>query len=229
MKRLVIISGAVLAIVAVTAVCRADGSHEGFSNKSLHGVYVVKFQGTNSGGDGTLEGESLAPVNGVGLIKADGDGHFTGMQTANILFNTNGSPTAASPGPCPGPFGVCTAVCTTTLKGTYTVNPDGTGSITATAIPSGTDLRCGPKSGFTTSSDIILKSPGTSCLSAPTSTARSAAKPRDRKGRRSSTTEGTAAAKNFFPAHFLITGVPHANYQRERVAPDLNAGGKRGP
>jgi len=158
-KRLIVISAAVLAIVTITAVCRADGFHEGFSNKSLHGVYVVKFQGTNSGGDGTLEGESLAPVNGVGLINADGDGHFTGMQTANILFNTSGSPTAASPGPCPGPFGVCTAICTTTLKGTYTVNPDGTGSITATAIPSGTDLRCGPKSGFTTSSDIILKSP----------------------------------------------------------------------
>ena len=34
-----------------------------FSNADLHGTYVVKFQGTNSGGDGALEGKSLAPVN----------------------------------------------------------------------------------------------------------------------------------------------------------------------
>jgi hypothetical protein len=53
---------------------------------------------------------------------------------------------------------VCTAICTTTLSGTYTVNPDGIGTTTATATPTGNDLRCGPKTGFTTTSDIILQS-----------------------------------------------------------------------
>jgi len=158
MKKLLSISALALGVVAVATVCRADGRGKPFSNKSLHGTYVVKFQGTNSGGDGALEGASLAPVNGVGELVADGKGHFTGMQTANILFNTNGNPTAASPGPCPGPFGVCTAICTTTLSGTYTVNPDGTGTTSATAIPTSGDLRCGPATGFTTTSDIILQS-----------------------------------------------------------------------
>ena len=158
MNKLLSISALALGIVAVVPVCRADGHGKTFSDESLRGTYVGRFQGTNSGGDGTLEGKSLAPVNGVSLINADGDGHFTGTQTANILFNTDGNPTAESRGPCPGPFGVCTAICTTALKGTYTVNPDGTGSITATATPTGTDIRCGPKSGFTTTSDIILRS-----------------------------------------------------------------------
>jgi hypothetical protein len=134
----------------------ADGSHH-FSNASLHGTYVVKFQGTNSGGDGTLEGKSLAPVNGVGELIADGHGHFTGTQTANILFNTDGTPTS-SPS-CSPPGSGCTGICTTTLSGTYAVNPDGTGTTTATATPvAGSDVRCGPSSGFSTSSDIILQS-----------------------------------------------------------------------
>ena len=52
---------------------------------------------------------------------------------------------------------MCTAICTTTLNGTYTVNPDGTGTTTATATPTGGDLRCG-SGAFTTTSDIILQS-----------------------------------------------------------------------
>jgi hypothetical protein len=103
MKKLAGVSALALVIMAVSAVCRADG-FEPFSNKSLHGTYVVKFQGTNSGGDGALEGASLAPVNGVALLNADGDGDFTGTQTANILFNTNGTPTSASPAPVQVPL-----------------------------------------------------------------------------------------------------------------------------
>jgi hypothetical protein len=146
-------------VLALALDSQADGGHHHFShfsNESLHGTYVTKFQGTNSGGDGTLEGGSLAPVNGIGELIADGKGHFTGTQTANILFNTNGNPTSS--GSCPGPFGVCTAICTTKLSGTYAINPDGTGTTTATAIPIGSDPRCGPSTGFTTTSDIILQS-----------------------------------------------------------------------
>lgn len=145
-----------LGILAFAGVCRADDHSHPFSNKSLKGTYAVKFQGTNSGGGGELEGASLAPINGVGKLIADGNGHFTGSQTANILFNTNGVPTSS--GNCPGPFGVCTAICTTTLSGTYTINPDGTGTTSATATPVGSDPRCGPTDGFTTTSDIILQS-----------------------------------------------------------------------
>jgi len=156
MKKLIGIPALALSILVLAGVCRADDHGHHFSNKSLRGTYVVKFQGTNSGGDGALEGKSLAPVNGVGELIADGKGHFTGMQTANILFNTDGTPTSS--GSCPGPFGVCTAICTTKLSGTYTVNPDGTGTTTATATPTASDPRCGPSIGFTTTSDIILQS-----------------------------------------------------------------------
>jgi hypothetical protein len=166
MNKLIGIPMLALGILALAGVCRADdhdhdrdhGHRHGhhFSNRSLRGTYVTKFQGTNSGGDGTLEGKSLAPVNGVGQLIADGEGHFTGTQTTNILFNTDGTPTSS--GSCPGPFGVCTAICTTTLKGTYTINPDGTGTTSADATPTGTDPRCGPKGGFDTTSYIILQS-----------------------------------------------------------------------
>ena len=75
-----------LGILGFALETRAVDVH--FSNADLHGTYVVKFQGTNSGGDGALEGKSLAPLNGVGQLMADGKGHFAGTQTANILFNT---------------------------------------------------------------------------------------------------------------------------------------------
>jgi len=155
-KSLVILSLLLpLCVLAFTFESRADGPPH-FSNASLNGTYVVKFQGTNSGGDGALEGQSLAPVNGVGQLIADGKGNFTGTQTANILFNTNGTPTSS--GSCPGPFGVCTAICTTKLKGTYTINPDESGTTTAKATPVVSDPRCGPSAGFITTSDIILQS-----------------------------------------------------------------------
>jgi hypothetical protein len=129
-----------------------------FSNTSLSGPYAVSFHGVNSGGDTTVTGESLAPLNGVGLLNADGNGHFTGTQTANIMYNTNGVPTASAN--CPSGASACDAICTTTLTGTYTINPDGTGTTTATATPAAnSDPRCGPSSGFTTTSSIVMSSP----------------------------------------------------------------------
>ncbi len=145
-----------LSILPFAHVAQAGGGGHTFSNKSLKGTYVVNFQGTNSGGDGTLTGKSLGPINGAGVLISDGKGNFTGTQTANILFNTDGTPTSS--GSCPGPFGVCTAICTTSLVGTYSVNPDGTGTTTATATPTVSDPRCGSPSGFTTTSDIFMQS-----------------------------------------------------------------------
>ncbi len=156
MKKRIAIPVLTLSIAALAGVCRADDHGHPFSNKSLHGTYVVKFHGTNSG-DGAVQGKSLAPLNGVGELIADGQGHFTGTQTANILFNTDGTPTSSAS--CSPSGSECTAICTTTLQGTYTVGPDGTGTTSATAAPvAGSDVRCGPVTGFTTTSDIVLQS-----------------------------------------------------------------------
>src|SRR5215470_6093855 len=75
-----------------------ETSHQtqGFSNASLHGKYVESFHGWVSGGDGAVTGQSLGPQNGVGLLIADGHGHFTGTETANILYNSNGVPSSPS-------------------------------------------------------------------------------------------------------------------------------------
>lgn len=146
-------------ILMATGVGLADDHHhdrDQFSNKSLKGNYTVIFRGTNSGSSGPSQGTSLAPVNGVGLLTADGNGNFTGSQTANILFNTNGQPTSGSS--CPNNFPTCDAICTTTLTGTYSINSDGTGTTTATATPvAGSDSRCGPAGGFTTTSYIVMQ------------------------------------------------------------------------
>jgi hypothetical protein len=57
-----------------------------------------------------------APDAGTGIVIGDGVGNVSG----NLTENKDG------------------AVCEFTLKGTYTVNPDGTGSITANGTPIGT-------------------------------------------------------------------------------------------
>ncbi|MBV8359511.1 MAG: hypothetical protein JO189_16470 [Deltaproteobacteria bacterium] len=136
-----------------------DYKPSGFSNASLRGKYVVSFHGWVSGGDGAVTGHSLAPQNGVGLLIADGRGNFTGTQTANILYNSNGVPT--SPSACGGsPISGSTAICTYDLAGTYTVKSDGTGTTTATATPvAGSDCRCGPLVGFTTTDSFVMESP----------------------------------------------------------------------
>lgn len=54
-----------------------------------------------------------APDGGTGIVISDGVGKISG----NLTENKDG------------------AVCQFTLNGTYTVNPDGTGSITATGTP----------------------------------------------------------------------------------------------
>jgi hypothetical protein len=149
----------VLCLLGTVQAGENDYTPGGFSNASLHGKYVVSFHGWVSGGDGAVTGKSLGPQNGVGLLIADGHGHFTGTQTANILYNSNGVPT--SPSACGGSStGGSTAICTYDLTGTYTVKSDGTGTTTATATPvAGSDCRCGPSAGFTTTASFVMGSP----------------------------------------------------------------------
>lgn len=149
----------VLGALGFATTSRADDHGGHFSNANLHGTYVVSFHGWVSGGDGAVTGQSLGPQNGVGVLKADGRGNFSGTETANILYNTNGNPTA--PAACGGSSTTTSdAICTTNLAGTYLVNPDGTGTTTATATPvAGSDCRCGPPTGFTTSSSFVMRTP----------------------------------------------------------------------
>jgi hypothetical protein len=136
-----------------------EGHHwgRGFSNASLQGKYVVSFHGWVSGG-GVATGASLGPQNGAGLMTADGQGNFTGTQTANILYNSSGVPTA--PSACGDSSTTPSdAICTYSLAGTYSVNLDGTGTTTATATPvTGSDCRCGPAAGVTTTGSLVMDS-----------------------------------------------------------------------
>jgi hypothetical protein len=155
--------GAILAagfgvLVLVSGVEAWEGHHRGagFSNASLQGNYVVSFQGWISGGGGTVTGTSLAPQNGTGLLIADGQGNFTGTETANILYNSGGVPT--SPSACGGSSSSPSdTICSYNLTGTYSVNSDGTGTTSATATPvTGSDCRCG--SGSPTSGSFVMQS-----------------------------------------------------------------------
>jgi hypothetical protein len=110
-------------------------------------------------GSAAVTGQSLGPQNGVGLLIADGHGNFTGTQTANILYNSNGVPTA--PSACGSSYsGASDAICTYHLTGTYAVHPDGTGTTTAMAMPvAGSDCRCG-SAGFITTESFVMESDG---------------------------------------------------------------------
>ena len=135
-----------------------QGHHEGsgFSNASLQGKYVVSFHGWVSGGGGAVTGNSLGPQNGAGLLIADGHGNFTGTETANTLYNSNGVPTA--PSACGGSSSNASdAICTYSLTGIYSVNSDGTGTTTATPV-TGSDCRCGSSAGFTTTGSLVMES-----------------------------------------------------------------------
>jgi hypothetical protein len=165
-----------LGILSLNGLSAADGQPcpAPFSNASFSGTYLVSFDGDIRGGLEAITGESLAPLNVVGSITADGNGHFQGSGTANILFNTNGiattSPTCSSGGGEGGDPSNCDAICPEQVVGTYAINADGTGTATETVTPTQTgsqteswpqnsDPRCGPAGGFTTTTSIVLSSP----------------------------------------------------------------------
>ncbi len=88
-----------LVSVSATGSGRA-ASHKGFSLSSLKGSYAAIFSGKL-----LISGE-LLPFLGTGVFISDGNGNLTGHET----------------------YTLDNIVCEATIKGTYTVNPDGTGT-----------------------------------------------------------------------------------------------------
>ena len=104
-----------------------DGDDGGFSNSSLHGIYVLRFSGYQNATSGATN--ASAPVNGLAILTPDGNGNLSGTEITNTLINS-GSGTGVR--------------CSGTLKGTYKVNLDGSGSATAQFTPgTGSDSACG--------------------------------------------------------------------------------------
>jgi len=77
----------------------------GFSKRNIRGSYASTFQGS------VIQGSSLLPINGTAVLTADGNGNISGHES----FVYDGT--------------ICTMV---TSKGTYTVNPDGSGAASFT-------------------------------------------------------------------------------------------------
>lgn len=75
----------------------------GFSLASIHGSYAGIFEGKINTSGGLLE------FLGTGIFVADGKGNFTGTETYTVVSTP----------------------CVATVSGTYTVNPDGSGTNTA--------------------------------------------------------------------------------------------------
>ena len=76
-----------------------------FSKVSIKGTYASTFQGF------VIDSGSLLPINGTAIVTADGKGNLKGRES----FVFNGT--------------ICTGVTST---GTYTVNPDGSGTTSFT-------------------------------------------------------------------------------------------------
>jgi hypothetical protein len=87
----------------------------GFSMHSLKGGYASTFSGKLNIGGGTL-----VPIMGTGLFIADGHGHLTGHET----------------------YTVDTTVCDASISGSYTIDPDGTGTDSITFTPPASETNC---------------------------------------------------------------------------------------
>jgi len=99
---LLIVAAAVALIVVQSAKAPAG---PGFSKRSIRGSYASTFQGS------VIQGSSLLPINGTAVFTADGKGNISGHES----FVFDGT--------------ICASV---TSKGTYTVNPDGSGTASFT-------------------------------------------------------------------------------------------------
>lgn len=75
-------------------------AHGGFSLASLRGSYAGIFSGEANTASGLL------PILGTGVFVADGHGNLTGHETYTVV----------------------TTPCEATISGTYTINPDGSGT-----------------------------------------------------------------------------------------------------
>jgi hypothetical protein len=99
--------GLLIGLSFLTISCGGNGTaaaQGGFSLASIHGSYAGIFEGKINTGGGLLE------FLGTGIFVADGKGNFTGNETYTVV----------------------TTPCQATVSGTYTVNPDGSGTISAT-------------------------------------------------------------------------------------------------
>ena len=108
MKRHVILSVAALAAVAAWGVWGRSASvyaSPGYAADALKGTYGFTEQGGAS---------NTTPLVGVGLLNADGNGAVSGTETVQI-------------------YGQGTQV--RNFQGSYTINPDGTGTMTLNVPP----------------------------------------------------------------------------------------------
>ena len=87
------------------------GTSGGFSLASLRGSYALEFSGKFKSGD------RWVPMMGTGVIAADGRGHLRGAET----YSTD------------------TQACDAALSGTYTIEPDGRGTVRLTFTPATPD------------------------------------------------------------------------------------------
>jgi hypothetical protein len=116
----------VLAAASLLLVLACSGkasAQKGFSLSSLKGSYAGTFSGKAN------TGTQLLPLLGTGVFVSDGAGNLSGHQT----------------------YTVSTTVCEAAIKGTYKVNPDGTG----TASVHFTSTTPGCKDGSYTQSLVI--------------------------------------------------------------------------
>jgi hypothetical protein len=94
--------------LGMVAILGASGgsatAHRGYSLASLKGSYAIIFSGKIN------TGTELLPILGTGIIIADGHGNLSGHEA----------------------YTVDTTPCEATISGTYTINPDGSGTDTAT-------------------------------------------------------------------------------------------------
>jgi hypothetical protein len=104
--------GILLLMVPLVALCGCSGSsgvagaQTGFSVKSIKGTYGFSFSVA------VPNASSVDFIGGTGVYNADGAGHLTGTESYNSTLSGGHS---------------CVDV---SISGTYTVNPDGTGTDT---------------------------------------------------------------------------------------------------
>lgn len=121
----------VLGVLTLCFVCAAAQSQndcnrtKGFSVASISGAYGITYSGTVLNASGFN-----SAIAATGRMVADGQGNLSGSETFNVVGK----------------------VCEGTLNGTYTVNGDGTASITLTFAP----LNVGCPSGTTTLSAVLV-------------------------------------------------------------------------
>jgi hypothetical protein len=101
-------------LIALSLLCISCGGNGNaaaqstFSLASLSGSYAGSFSGSIN------TGTQLLPILGTGIFVADGAGNLTGHETYTLVSTP----------------------CEAAIKGTYKVNPDGSGIDTITVTPS---------------------------------------------------------------------------------------------